>query len=69
MKINSLLSSAHARLTDEWRMLSAIKLSPSSGDFGFRDLVWLGMAEEKREPIVRAGILCGERIYFRKAQK
>jgi hypothetical protein len=56
---------AFSRLTANWQSLSSIKLTPSAGAQGFDDLVWDGRAEVTREPIVRHGTACGERVFFR----
>jgi hypothetical protein len=55
------------RLTDQWQRLSALKHAPSDGARGYQDLVWAGLAEERRTPIVRHGVACGETIEYRRA--
>lgn len=54
---------AVSRLTDEWQ-----RFSQAWGQFNaFDDLVAWGMAEVKREPILRHGLQCGEKTFFKLA--
>ncbi len=55
-----------ARLTDAWQRLDSLKETPTSGDYGYSDLVDFGVAEELREPIFKHGIRAGTRLSFRR---
>lgn len=55
-----------SRLTDSFQFLNSLKFAPTDGDLGYADLVTWGFAEERRTPIARYGIACGETIEYRR---
>lgn len=69
MTLPNVLSIRYARLTDAWQPLNSLKINPHDGDYGFADLVWLGMAEVRRDTIIRHGIACGTNSFYRRAGK
>lgn len=52
---------AKAKLTPHWQPLARIKLSPTAGNEGFRDLVKSGEADVRFDPKAKDG----ERIQYR----
>lgn len=64
--MNNAMSFRLARLTNEWQSLGSLKINPTDGAYGYQDLVWMGYAEERRTPITRNGIACGETIEYRR---
>lgn len=80
-KLNPVTRAALAVLTRDWQPLPVLRLAaarfnsrfpdvsgfgPTSGTWGFSDLVEFGRAEVKREPIEKDGHARGERTYYRR---
>jgi hypothetical protein len=62
MKLNSITQLALSALTNEWQRLGALKVATGLHANAFDDLRWAGLAQEKRTPITRNGVACGEVI-------
>lgn len=65
-----MMATALPYLTAEWQTVRELRRAWPDMPLGvvvFEDLVVAGLAEVKREPIVRSGILCGEVTSFRLA--
>lgn len=67
--LNPVTRKALAALTLDWKDLGALKSETGLQCVAFDDLRVFGLAEERREPITRNGVACGERIAFRLSTK
>lgn len=66
MKLNTITHLALSALTSQWQPLGAPKVATGLHANAFDDLRWGGLAVERRTPIVRHGIQCGEVIELKR---
>jgi hypothetical protein len=62
MKLNSTLTKALSSLTGDWQNLANLKRATGLPWVAFDDLRVAGLAQERRTPIMRSRIQCGEII-------